>query len=309
MSRKWAAGYEYTVKEDGQDLTAQASLAACEGVSGSYYVAYSNPNLVISVHPTNDDNPSTNGSVYSLRFTPVTVPVPALVDSLVAFYAMDSIAGADVVDSHGNADDLVDVNGVDRTAGMDGNAADFDIAADEYFDIDAAAGGVFEFAGSFSITCWIYIVAMPDKGGGACYQKIFSRPSGYKGYELLVAAVGDPLAFVLYSDTPGNDSMVSHFASAGTGKWLFVAAVNDADAGELSIWCDDSGSLAQNVPASYSFTQTIATLANTRVGALGTAATSGQLYIDSLAVFDKALTSAEVTWLYNGGAGRVYGDF
>ena len=69
VSRKWASGYTYTVKEDGADLAMQVSIAACEGVSGSCYVSYSDPNLIVSVHPTGDDNPSTNGSVYSLRFT------------------------------------------------------------------------------------------------------------------------------------------------------------------------------------------------------------------------------------------------
>ena len=69
VSRKWASGYAYTVKEDGADLTSQVSIAACDGTPGSFYVAYSDPNLVVSVHPTGSDNPNTNGSVYSLRFT------------------------------------------------------------------------------------------------------------------------------------------------------------------------------------------------------------------------------------------------
>jgi hypothetical protein len=69
VARKWADGYTYTVKEDGADLSSQASIVACQAAAGSYYVAYSDPDLAISVHPTNSDDPSTNGSVYSLRFT------------------------------------------------------------------------------------------------------------------------------------------------------------------------------------------------------------------------------------------------
>jgi hypothetical protein len=69
VSRKWADGYTYTLKEDGQNLSSQASIAACQASAGSFYVAYSDPNLVISVHTTNSDNPNINGSVYSLRFT------------------------------------------------------------------------------------------------------------------------------------------------------------------------------------------------------------------------------------------------
>jgi PKD repeat protein len=69
VSRKWAAGYTYTVKEDAQDLTSQASIAACQASAGSFYVNYSDPNLEVSVHATGSDDPTTNGSTYSLRFT------------------------------------------------------------------------------------------------------------------------------------------------------------------------------------------------------------------------------------------------
>lgn len=69
VARKWASGYTYTVKEDGQDLTSQASIANCDGVAGSYYVNYSDPNLEVSVHATGSDDPTSNGSTYSLRFT------------------------------------------------------------------------------------------------------------------------------------------------------------------------------------------------------------------------------------------------
>ncbi|RKZ06710.1 hypothetical protein DRQ25_13305, partial [Candidatus Fermentibacteria bacterium] len=69
VSRKWASGYTYMTKEDGADLTEKASIELCNGTAGSYYVHYNDPNLEVSVHATGSDDPTTNGSIYSLRFT------------------------------------------------------------------------------------------------------------------------------------------------------------------------------------------------------------------------------------------------
>jgi hypothetical protein len=69
ISRKWASGYTYTVKEDAQDLSSEVNIAACQASAGSFYVNYNDPNLEVSVHATGSDDPTTNGSIYSLRFT------------------------------------------------------------------------------------------------------------------------------------------------------------------------------------------------------------------------------------------------
>ena len=68
LSRIWADGYTITVYEDGVALTSKASIALCNGTAGSYHVSFFTEALV-SVHTTNTDNPGSNASHYSLRFT------------------------------------------------------------------------------------------------------------------------------------------------------------------------------------------------------------------------------------------------
>jgi hypothetical protein len=52
------------VTEDGDLLTAQASVALVDANAGSYYVTMAGDNITINVHPTGSDNPATNGSRY-----------------------------------------------------------------------------------------------------------------------------------------------------------------------------------------------------------------------------------------------------
>lgn len=237
-------------------------------------------------------------------------PTFNLLNNLVAFYEFGGSAGSDVIDSHGNADTLVDFNTVGRVAGVNGTAADFNIANDQYFWISPAAGNVFEFAGDFSMCAWIYIVALPSKGGGACYQFIFSRPSGYKGYSFRVAAIGSEIPASISSDNPVPASAISHsdLPGSGVGSWWFVCMVNKASV-QIESWFNSDGVMAQTPvvsPIAYTFTQTVAGYADTFIGRQGTSATSGRLYIDSIAVFNKALAEDELNWLYNSGSGRTY---
>jgi PKD repeat protein len=63
LDRPWAASTA-RVTEDGDLLTAQASVALVDANAGSYYVTMAGDNITINVHPTGSDNPATNGSRY-----------------------------------------------------------------------------------------------------------------------------------------------------------------------------------------------------------------------------------------------------
>ena len=63
LDRRWAAATARVI-EDGELLSAQASVGDVDSNAGSYYVTYSSPNITIYVHPTNSDSPITNGSNY-----------------------------------------------------------------------------------------------------------------------------------------------------------------------------------------------------------------------------------------------------
>jgi hypothetical protein len=69
LSRIWANGYTVAVYEDGATLTSRASVALCQANPGSYYTAFRSPTLSVYIHTTGSDDPGTNSSHYSLRFT------------------------------------------------------------------------------------------------------------------------------------------------------------------------------------------------------------------------------------------------
>lgn len=243
---------------------------------------------------------------YDLYRKPISA---VLLDNMVAFYAMDSAAGANVPDSHGNADTLIDKNTVGRVAGKSGNASEHDIAAgDKYLSIAAADGNMFEFTGSFSIAAWIYVETWPTAGGPACYQTIMYRyTTAAGGFSMRLAAVGSSVPFGIGG---GAAQVQIIHANCGIGKWVFLCGVNHAPTKTIQIWGSNSGSLVKDEEKTYAFAQAMPALQETKIGRNSyDVCTDGHIYIDSLTVFEKALSQSEIEWIYNSGTGRAYADY
>jgi len=242
-------------------------------------------------------------------FPPIDLYCPSiseiLLRNMTAFYAFDNAAGLDVPDSHGNGPDLPDNNGVDRAAGKHGDAADLDIASSEYLNILSANANAFKYIGSFSIGYWLYVVSLPDKGGGACYQSIFYRGATFQGgYSIRLAGVGSSIPFSIYGDS--GENRIIH-SSVTTGKWIFNCHVHDAPTKSIESWTDNSGTLLKEDSDTY--TAYAATSRDTSIGLAQSGALSGRIYLDDLVFFEKALTQEEIEWIYNSGSGRAYADY
>lgn len=67
LSRIWVTGMTLEIVENGAALASAISVAAANGVAGSYYVDFSTPNLTIFVRTTNTDNPGLNGKAYRFQ--------------------------------------------------------------------------------------------------------------------------------------------------------------------------------------------------------------------------------------------------
>jgi len=223
----------------------------------------------------------------------------ALIDSMVAYYAFDAAAGADEEDAHGNAEDLVQTNSPPSIAGTISTARDCDIATASNFEI--SSGSSFEFAGSFSITGWVYIHTATASGS---YQHVFSCGQSWNGGWDVKQAYNNQLAFILYS---AENSAKTIHTPVSTGKWVFFTVVHDLAAKYIYAYSDNSGSLALGGSDNYTHTYD-EPVDVVKVGQLQGSGTP-RAYLDAFAIFNKVLSLAEIEWIYNSGSGRAYADY
>jgi PKD repeat protein len=64
LSHQWAANMTPRLYENGEALTARASVALCQANPGSYYPTNAAGEIVIYVHPSQSDNTNLNGNAY-----------------------------------------------------------------------------------------------------------------------------------------------------------------------------------------------------------------------------------------------------
>jgi hypothetical protein len=213
-----------------------------------------------------------------------------------------AVQGEAVVTSSANA--LYAVSGLAQRIKFSDWSVEFD-GATEY----ATAGDVlgFEYTDDFSISCWIKTTTTAT---GVLVGKVGDSPT-YTGYQFFMSAWG--LRFVLVnSDLAADKIQVYTLATLNDGDWHHVAVTwagnASPDAGDVTFYVDGSESaLVVDINA---LTGTILT---SNAFYLGGRASAGQLapfngLIDEVAVYDKELSSGEVTWIYNTAVPNDLGD-
>tara|TARA_Y100000310_G_C20694681_1_gene824705 strand:+ start:1324 stop:2733 length:1410 start_codon:yes stop_codon:yes gene_type:complete len=206
-------------------------------------------------------------------------------DELVSYYKFSGNAN----DSLGLNDGTVD--GATLTAsGLIGSAYDYN-GTDNKIDID---GSVLQnISGSVSVSAWF-------KGGtqGETYATLMQRGdwnAGAFGIRLKATAL-----FEVNELTPNNADTGSDYSD---NNWHHVVGTVDAAGSLISIYMDGSLS-TQNAITNGSL--------GTDIGedtTLGSRSVSDRWYdgiIDEVGIWNRALTSTEVTTLFNGGSGLTY---
>lgn len=218
--------------------------------------------------------------------------IPGLQDA-VAYWKMEEASG-DRADSAGS-NTLTDNNTVTQAAGKLGNAASFASANSEYLSItDNAALSV--GATTYTAIAWWYI---SDKsvdrfvfGKGTAFNK-----TGME-YGLYYNQAADRISFVMYSPTDYllrklNDTTLG---SPSTNTW-YMTAITESSAGAIGIgtngnWNSVTATVSAPVDGTGAFT----------VGAyLSDKYWEGR--IDSIGIWKRSLSNAELDSLYNSGTG------
>ena len=184
---------------------------------------------------------------------------------------------------------------------FDGNDR-IDVAADASFDWGADE--------SFSIEFW-----MSRSGSLTANEVIVGRqgPTHPEPHLWVGAAYGDWVgyedvaAFCLYEDSDTGECVTGETVVTG-GGWHHIVAVHDADARELRIYVDgtEDGSIGE--PGYPDYSAGFATTTALNIGWLNYG--GGYYYngtVDEVAIYDKALSEAEIQQHYDRGvAGRGY---
>jgi hypothetical protein len=214
--------------------------------------------------------------------------------NLLHYWELEEASGTRV-DSHGSLN-LTDVNTVGVTTGVKGNAASFVGANSE--SLLSTTPIAFSQGVPLTYNFWVYLASTSQRG-------IFFEDSSWRnGDDGFAVGVGNT-----DFDGNGNNLILVQWGIAyrnagtiGTG-WHMITAIVRSDS-YVELYLD--GSLVYTTPNAIvpfqNWDFTIGSSFGTTVYPLRDGS------IDEFAIWNVALSTANLTWLYNSGAGRTYAD-
>jgi len=210
----------------------------------------------------------------------------ALTDNIIGYWKMEG----DSTDATGNGN-----NGTDTTItystgnGKIGQGAGFNGTSSKI-----SLGTGLSVAGSaFTIAGWVYVTA--DLG---TFQNVFSkRAAGGTQYQMHI----DPSGYMGFFN--GSSTYESSASAVATGQWVHIAlTLSAASSGQLIHYVNGSAVITTNSVNLGSGSATTAVYMGNRYdGNEGFASN-----IDEFGIWSRALSGAEITSLYNSGAGFQY---
>ncbi|NTW32249.1 MAG: LamG domain-containing protein [Bacteroidetes bacterium] len=236
----------------------------------------------------------------------------SLTTGLVSYWKLDESSG-NASDARGS-NTLVNTNAT-FAAGKINNGAKFTSTSTKLSITDATQSGL-DFSSAFTFSFWsAFRVNMPDNSAYPVFNKQSQSGSGTDGYEML-----------FYRNDMAGVTYVRGYLGTSSGNYVqFGATISTSDlvAGTFYFWTivfDNSlsGSAQMKIYKNgtqlttdwWSVTGTLTTLANTSVdfniGLRGAETSFFDGTIDEIGAWNRALTSTEITSLYNSGNGFSY---
>ena len=213
--------------------------------------------------------------------------------NLVNDWSMDETSGTRA-DSHGSAD-LTDNNTVTSATGVISNAASFNPANSEYLSSSTqpVTGTV-----ARATECWF-----KTSYSGTDSQCITDYGAGSTGARWRIEIDnGGLVALRIFGATKIWDS------SWNDGNWhhlvMQVAASSDCD--DVEVYVD--GTLDTSASGASATVSIDTGTGSQRIGIRSNTTKGFNGQIDEFRNWNRVLTSAEITWLYNSGSGRAYSD-
>lgn len=230
----------------------------------------------------------------------------ALTGSLVSYWKFDEASG-NAADAHGS-NTLTNNNSATYAAAKINNGGDTSGGTTRYFSItDASQTGLEPSSGSFSFQVWVKINSNPGANQAQTYFAKFGG-AGQRSYSLnhdtyTYSGRSNHLTFSVY-DVDDTFTTVEGAFTPTNGAWHHFVAVADATNDLMTVYLNGTSTLS----VAWTGNGVRGTTVDVQIGGSG-----NQDWIDGIvdesAFWSRALTSTEVTELYNGGAGLSYDDF
>ena len=225
----------------------------------------------------------------------------ALIDSLVSYWKLDeSSDGSGAVtrvDSHGS-NDLTDNNTTPSGTGIINNGSDHEVANSEYLSrADADAASLKPGDADFSIAAWLKFESLTNLTQNLVAK--YAEGGNQRSYALRLEGTTDKPGFALSNNGIGVDQAVWGSALVINIQY-FIVGTYDATANEIGVSVNDE----TPVTAAHAG----GAVDSTAAFMLGAQQTINFLdgILDEVSFWDKALSSAERTQLYNAGNGLAY---
>ena len=228
--------------------------------------------------------------------------IVGLKDSLLAYWPLDESSGTRY-DSHTRDVDLSDVDTVTAIAGIVDDAAFFDAATTggdgSYLNGDAADYDTLAMGtGDYAVAFW----GRADSLFGQ-YNGFFSTGAWSATNPGVNVAMRDANGAFYAFLSDGNTRKELSVAGPSLKTWFFAVVNFDRD-GDMTVYLDgvEKGSVDISTLADSSIVGNRLTFSAEFTERLRGA-------MDEAGVWGRTLTQSEITWLYNSGNGRTYGDF
>ena len=225
----------------------------------------------------------------------------SLLDSLRGYWKLDETSGTTVVDATGTQN-AYRMGSVGFAAGKLGYASTFNIGSDvveAIYNTNTVPKGV-----DFSFAAWIRLDSLPSVVGHDCYvfqQNLASSP--WWAHRIYVSS-SDNKIVVGSRNTSGTAYNVYSAAALEVGTWYHVVFVNRGNGQTLRLYMN--GTDVSTTAGTFSGTL-LEGLSHTCFGnAYSNAGENFEGTIDSPGIWGVALTSGQVTTLYNSGNGRTH---
>lgn len=216
----------------------------------------------------------------------------ALTDNIVSYWKCDESSG-NLADSAGS-NTLTNVNTTGFTTGIINNGINLVAASSRYFE--KTSSGAAGLSGMTDLTISFWFKPAANVTSEQEFVTVYSSGAGQRSYRFY--ADNGTLNFQNSADgTNSSPSLVSQTLSSGT--WYYIALTKS---GTTATYYVNASSLGTGVAAASQFSSTDPFRVGTRVAAGDFA--NGVL--DEIGIWSRALSGAEITSLYNGGAGLQY---
>ena len=248
--------------------------------------------------------PSQQSSGVSQIQVSLKIAYALLKTNLQGYWKLDESSGTRV-DAHTNGNDLSDINTVPAATGIINNGADFTLANSEYLSITDANQIGLDFSGDFTLSMW---VKGASYGINSLLGKWDESANNQRAYRPVYFDATGIMSFYYSSD--GIESLTKDWTSItlNIDTWYHLVFVNDVSgSNDINFYINGVSQTAVATAVSP-FNASSAFV----IGADINGVTPQNFFdgiIDEVAVWSRAITSAEVTEIYNSGNALAFADW